>query len=239
MASARNPAWRPWRSIRALALADLGRRAEALELVEEELALARAWGAPSVVGRTLRLLGELRGGESNGVERSDGAGGSDGLAELREAEALLARPSARLEHARALRALARRLPPAEGTPMLIRAAGLSWRLGALGLHAEIVDELTAAGQPAPRPPAVGLTPLEREVTARQVAGADEREIADALFVTARTVRQLLDSARGRLEDPPAAREAVGPTLASPTPTPTLVSAPFTTRRPTSAPPAPE
>ena len=53
----RNPVWRPWRSLRAQALAGLGRRDEAVALLEEELALARAWGARSTIGRTLRMLG--------------------------------------------------------------------------------------------------------------------------------------------------------------------------------------
>ena len=59
----RNPAWAPWRSLKAQALATLGRRAEAIELAREEVELARAWGAPTGLGRSLRVLGELLGKE--------------------------------------------------------------------------------------------------------------------------------------------------------------------------------
>lgn len=52
-----NPAWMPWRSLRAKALDRMDRREEAIALAEEELALARAWGSPRVVGVGLRILG--------------------------------------------------------------------------------------------------------------------------------------------------------------------------------------
>ena len=46
----RNPAFFPWRSEAALVLARLRRRDEALELVSEEVQLARLWGAPRALG---------------------------------------------------------------------------------------------------------------------------------------------------------------------------------------------
>ncbi|WP_007516427.1 BTAD domain-containing putative transcriptional regulator [Pseudofrankia saprophytica] len=186
MPCGRNPGWRPWRSLRAQALAGLGRRAEAISLVEQELALARAWGAPSLVGRTLRLLGELR--------------GVDGVNELREAAALLEPTWARLEQARALHALAMHSAPAQGVPMLVRAADLAWRCGAAGLYRQIAGHLADAGEPlaARAPAATSLTTLERQIVARHVAGAGESEIAEALFLTPRTVRLTLAAARERL-----------------------------------------
>ncbi|MBL7499933.1 AAA family ATPase [Frankia sp. CNm7] len=186
MARVRNPAWRPWRSLRARALAGLGRHEEAVALVEDELALARAWGAPIAVGRTLRVLGELR--------------GADGLAELREAAAALEPTWARLEHARALRALAMLSPPAQAVPMLGRAAELAWRCGAAGLYRQVAGHLAEAGEPlAPRAPtAATLTFTERQIVTRHLAGASESEIAEALFLTPRTVRLYLTAARQRL-----------------------------------------
>ncbi len=56
-----NPAWNPWRSIKAAALYGLGRTSEAIETAEEELALLRVWGAPSFLGRALCMLGEFQG----------------------------------------------------------------------------------------------------------------------------------------------------------------------------------
>src|SRR5581483_11579464 len=49
-----NPAFDAWRSLKAQALDRLGRREEAFALVEEELELARRWGAPGPLGRALR-----------------------------------------------------------------------------------------------------------------------------------------------------------------------------------------
>ena len=80
-----HPLWSPWRSLRARAAAGQGDRATALRLAGEELALARRSGAPWVVGRMLRQLGELAGD----------------AAALREAVTLLDGTSARLERAKA------------------------------------------------------------------------------------------------------------------------------------------
>ena len=60
MGTVRNPVWRPWRSLRAYPLAGLGRTDEAVALLEEELALVRAWGSRSTIGRTLRMVAETR-----------------------------------------------------------------------------------------------------------------------------------------------------------------------------------
>ena len=84
-----HPLWSPWRSLHARAAEGEGDRATASRLAAEELALARRGGAPWVVGRSLRLLGELT---------------ADGAA-LREAVALLDGTSARLERAKAHAAL--------------------------------------------------------------------------------------------------------------------------------------
>ncbi|WP_054567617.1 BTAD domain-containing putative transcriptional regulator [Frankia sp. R43] len=188
MVSARNPGWRPWRSLRARALSGLGRHAAAVELLGEELAAARAWGAPSAVGRTLRLLGELR------FVAGDVDGGVD---DLREAAALLAPTRSRLEYARALYALAGVSKAAETTVLLGQAADLAWRCGATGMYERIRDRLAVAGAPLARRPAVELTRTERDIVTRQAAGADEREIAEALFVTPQTIHRILASARER------------------------------------------
>jgi hypothetical protein len=48
-----NPAWTPWRSTAALALAYLGRRSEGARLADAELALAERFGAPLAIARAL------------------------------------------------------------------------------------------------------------------------------------------------------------------------------------------
>ena len=84
-----HPLWSPWRSLQARAAQGEGDRETASRLAGEELALARRSGAPWLVGRSLRLLGELTGDE----------------VALREAVALLEETSARLERAKAHAAL--------------------------------------------------------------------------------------------------------------------------------------
>ena len=84
-----HPLWSPWRCLQARAAAGEGDRETASRLAGEELALARRSGAPWVVGRSLRVLGELTGD----------------AAALREAVALLDGTSARLERAKAHAAL--------------------------------------------------------------------------------------------------------------------------------------
>ena len=95
-----NPVWRPWRTYRAPVLAALGRADEARALMAEEVALARPWGAPSILGRTLRVAGEL--------------GGEGSVEMLREAYLLLGPTVARYELACAELALARVTSDARG-----------------------------------------------------------------------------------------------------------------------------
>ncbi len=69
-----NPTDAYWRSYKALALDKLDRTDEAIELVNEELKLARDWGAPATVGRVLRVLGTIDRAERDraphGVDRA-------------------------------------------------------------------------------------------------------------------------------------------------------------------------
>ncbi|MET7475982.1 BTAD domain-containing putative transcriptional regulator [Streptomyces sp. NPDC005648] len=111
-----NPAWWPWSLLRVRALTGAGRVTEALTLAEEQLKVAQGWGAPSTLGRLLRITGELR--------------GPDGEPELREAVTLLAHGPARLEYARALHALAAHAPREEATALLSRGRAIARECGA-------------------------------------------------------------------------------------------------------------
>ncbi|MER5429164.1 BTAD domain-containing putative transcriptional regulator [Streptomyces sp. NPDC002588] len=127
--------WWPGGSLRAQVLAAAGRRAEAVAVLEQELTRTRKWGAPVLLGRNLRLLGELRGPE--------------GLAELREAVTLLAPSLAVLEYARALHALALHSPPDDAGRALRQAGAVAGRCGAEGLLRTVnaaSDRLPAAGR---------------------------------------------------------------------------------------------
>ncbi|WP_432992641.1 BTAD domain-containing putative transcriptional regulator [Dactylosporangium sp. CA-233914] len=175
-----NPQWFEERSLRAMALAGLGRTAEALAEAEADLAGMRRWGSRRAVGRALRLAGELGRDE----------------ARLREAVELLAGTEARLEHARALLALGR--VTGEDADLLHEALKRAEECGALGLRAEVAAELTARGEHVPAEPPVQLTTGERRVLALADGGADEREIAQALFVTPHAIRATLAAARRKL-----------------------------------------
>jgi DNA-binding CsgD family transcriptional regulator len=175
-----NPAWAPWASLKAIALSRAGRQKEASELLVEELAQARRWGAPGPVGRTLRLLGSLR--------------RSRGLDLLQEAVEVTAPGSARLEHAKALAALGAALRrgrhPTEARDPLRRALELATHCGAAPLVALARSELLASGaRPRGRDLAgVGsLTPSERRVVDLAASGRSNREIAELLYITPKTV----------------------------------------------------
>ncbi|HEX8101070.1 MAG TPA: hypothetical protein VF533_00520, partial [Solirubrobacteraceae bacterium] len=186
-----HPGWAPWRGLRARALQALGRTEEALAAAHEELALARATGAPHAVGRALRILGEIEG---------DGAG----LARLQEAVAVLEISTARLERARALAALGRALLAAgrgdDAQAPLERALELAGRSGAVPLAERCREALREAGV-APSAAATGvgaLTDLERRVAREAAAGHDVRVIAQALFLTPREAEGHLAGARRKL-----------------------------------------
>ena len=117
-----HPVWAPWRSLRARALRQLGDGDEAVRLANEDLELARRIGAPWVIGRSLRLLAELR--------------EAGGLGDAEEAVSLLMGTSARLELAKAQLVLGRAreavgAPDAAG-PLAAAAEGAR-QCGAVGL----------------------------------------------------------------------------------------------------------
>lgn len=186
-----NPAWFAWRSLQARALDRLRRGPEALELLEAELERARAWGAPGPVGRSMRLIGE--------VAREEG------LPRLEEAVAVLEPSTARLELARALAALGgalrRARRPADAREPLRRALEIAAVCGAGGLVAHARAELHAAGA-RPRSTALrgagALTPSERRVADLAAAGATNRDIAEALYITPKTVELHLSNAYRKL-----------------------------------------
>jgi DNA-binding CsgD family transcriptional regulator len=187
------PGFRPWRSQAALAHLALGEPDAARELAESELQLARAFGAPGAVGIAARAAGVV-------------AGGTAGEALLREAEAALATADAPLERARALTelgALLRRADRrAEARPLLAEALDRAHRAGARPLAQQAESELRASGAKPRRVMLTGiesLTASERRVAQLAGEGLTNREIAQTLFVTARTVEGHLTRVFAKLE----------------------------------------
>jgi len=188
----RSPAWVPWRSRAALARLALGDRAGARVLAEEELRLAERIGAPTAIGVARRTLGHVH-------------GGATGLAELERAIGLLARSGAQLEHARALvdlgAALRRSRRRSDAREPLAQGRELAHRCGARVLAERARTELLAAGARPRRIMRSGLealTPSERRVAELAAAGRSNRQIAQALFVTVKTVEHQLGAAYGKL-----------------------------------------
>jgi DNA-binding CsgD family transcriptional regulator len=189
----RNPAIHAWRSDAALALLALGDDRRARELADEELELARAWGAPRPLGRALRVAGLARGGDA-------------GLALLGDAVDVLEPSPARLEHAKALvelgAGLRRANRRADARPPLRRGLELAMICGATPLSERAETELLATGARLGRIALSGvesLTPSERRVADLAASGASNREIAQALFVTVKTVEVHLSSAYRKLD----------------------------------------
>jgi len=176
-----NPAVLAWRSEAAVAAFRLGRAKQARELAQEELRLAEAFGAPRALGTALRSAGLV-------------TGGAKGLALLEQAVAVLETSPSRLEHARALVDLggARRRAgqQALARETLREALDVSHRCGATNLERLAHAELIAAGA-RPRRAAVrgaeALTPSELRVSELAEQGLTNREIAQALFISTKTV----------------------------------------------------
>jgi DNA-binding CsgD family transcriptional regulator len=182
-----SPGFLPWRSEAALAHLGLGDHDSAQRLAEEELGLARAFGAPRALGLAKRAAGLV-------------AGGDRGAALLREAVAEFERGDARLERARALADLGamlrRRNRRAEARELLRDATDAAHRCGAKRLAEQAETELRATGARPRRVMLSGvdsLTASERRIAHLAAEGLTNREIAQMLFVTARTVEGHLTS----------------------------------------------
>jgi DNA-binding CsgD family transcriptional regulator len=211
-----NPSCVPWRAWAAEGLRLLDRKDEARALADEELALARRWGDPYAIGASLRVLGLVE-------------GGTPGIELLREAVEVLAGSEARLEHAHALvdlgAALRRANRRAEARELLREGVDLARRVGAFGLAGRANDEIAATGA---RPRKViqtgldALTASERRVAQLAAEGMSNKEIAQTLFVTIKTVEVHLSHAYRKLEI--SSRAQLDEGLLTPAPSPARASA---------------
>ena len=181
-----------WVPSAAVALLELGRAGEARQLATRELADAVAFGAARRHGIALSLAGRLEGGD-------------EGLALLRRAVGVLERTPARLEHARALinlgEGLRTRGHRVEARSALTQAISIAGELGAGALSERARLELVATGARPRRTALSGpdaLTPAERRTARMAAGGLSNREIAQALFVSAKTVEAQLSQAYAKL-----------------------------------------
>ena len=186
------PSYLPWRSAAALAQLALGDRESAERHAEEELELARAFGAPRALGVAKHAAGVV-------------AGGDRGALFLREAIEAFERGDARLERARALADLGallrRRNRRTEARELLRESLDAAHRLGAKLLAERADTELRATGARPRRVVLTGvesLTASEARVAELAKQGLSNREIAQMLFITTRTVEGHLTSVYRKL-----------------------------------------
>jgi DNA-binding CsgD family transcriptional regulator len=171
----------------------LERRDEALALAADEVELAREWGEPRALGASLRALGLVEGGKV-------------GEELLREALAVLLDSPCRLEQARVLvdlgASLRRENTRSEARRHLRDALELADWCGATALFDRANDELAATGAHRRTIMLRGvdaLTASERRVAKAAAEGASNKEIAQALFVTVKTVEMHLSRVYRKLE----------------------------------------
>jgi DNA-binding CsgD family transcriptional regulator len=182
-----------WRSSAALAHLQLGDYDEARRLADEEVTLARPLGQPRTLGVALRAAGLTQSG-CRGIEL------------LREAVGVLESSPARLEHARAMTdlgaALRRSRHRAEAREPLGQGLDLAHRCGATALAERARRELLATGARPRRLMVSGrdsLTPSEARIARMAAEGLSTPAIAQALFVTPKTVETHLGHAYQKLE----------------------------------------
>ncbi|WP_406692018.1 AAA family ATPase [Saccharopolyspora sp. ID03-671] len=188
-----NPVFVPWRTDAAILLAGLGRRSEAADLLDQDEEAAQRWGTARALGRHLMTCGVV-------VEDPVRAVNS-----LTEAVEVLSGSPAWLDEARAHFRLGEVLLRTEdergARKHLRRCIDLATLCGAKPIadHARtlVVTAGGRVGQPL-RSPVDLLTGSERRVATMAAAGASNRAIAEALFVTLRTVETHLTNAYRKL-----------------------------------------
>jgi DNA-binding CsgD family transcriptional regulator len=181
-----------WKAHAASAVAALGDRQLAARLAGEQLAAARRVGAPGALGMSLRAAAAA-------------TGGGDRLALLREAVSVLEPSSAQLEFAHALADLSAELSRCglrrEGRDAARRAFKLASQCGAVALTETAIAELYAGPGRRARIELTGpdaLTAAEWRVCRQAAEGQTNRELAQTLFVTEKTVERHLSSAYAKL-----------------------------------------
>jgi DNA-binding CsgD family transcriptional regulator/tetratricopeptide (TPR) repeat protein len=185
------PIGHDFRIPRALILHRQGDLDAAVATADESVAIAERWGAPGMLGGALRARGEVR--------------GDDGVDDLRRSVSVLDGSPARTQLTRSLitygAALRRARQPTEARQPLERAYELAVACGSPGLAELARVELAATGvkrRPGDVAGAESLTPSERRVADLAAGGQSNREIAQQLFVTPKTVEVHLSAAYRKL-----------------------------------------
>jgi DNA-binding CsgD family transcriptional regulator len=186
------PSMVPWRAMAAVALAQLGEGDEARRLAAEEVELSREFGRPRTLGISLRMHGLV-------------AEGADRRALLEEAVEVLEQGPSPLELARALIDLGaerrRGGDRSAARELLQRGYDLASAAWAVREAERAAAEIRSSGarlRPAQAGGAQALTPAERRVAELAADGLSNREIAQSLFLSEKTVETHLGSSYRKL-----------------------------------------
>lgn len=183
----------PHRSLAALGLARMGEVDRAITVADDAVARARVWGAAHGLGTALRRAGLVHGGD-DGLELL-----AEAAEVLEGSSAVVVRAWALTDLGAALRRVGRR---SEAVDRLRSGMDLAHQCGADPLAARARQELVAAGARPRRRAVTGvesLTASERRICQLALQGMTNREIAQALFVTLRTVEVHLTHAYQKLQ----------------------------------------
>jgi DNA-binding CsgD family transcriptional regulator len=165
-------------------------REAAAATADEGIAVAERWGTPGALGEALRVQGVITGD----------------VEVLRDAVSHLAASPLRLEHAAALAdlgGLLRRSAARRDAREPLRAAlDLARECGADGLAERAAGELEATGARVPPRSGSGrdaLTPSEQRIAHMAADGATNKEIAQALFLSVKTIEMHLSHTYRKLD----------------------------------------
>jgi DNA-binding CsgD family transcriptional regulator len=182
-------------------------------VAEQELALANRWGAAHAVGPAQRQLGLVTDGER-------------GEQLLRDAVTTLAESGACVEHAHALvdlgAALRRSNKRTDARACLREGVRVAEQIGAIGLAERANEEIAATGARPRKLLQTGidaLTASERRVAGLAAEGRSNKETAQLLFVTVKTVEVHLSSVYRKLVIESRGQLGAALIAASPTPAP--------------------
>jgi DNA-binding CsgD family transcriptional regulator len=187
-----NPTFAQWWVPAACVLVELGRSSEAADLVDFSEELASRWGTAESVGLAMLTRGVLTPGR-RGVDLLGGA-----AHELAASSARLSQVLAEYRHGRALLELG---DEKGARKQLRRAVDLAMSCGYLSVGRTARELLVAAGgrmRELRGEPTEVLTGSERRVATMAAAGRTNREIAESLFVTMRTVESHLSNVYRKL-----------------------------------------
>ena len=174
----------PWRAPAVRASLQLGESELALELAAEQLEVARKWGAATEVGSALRLLAH-----ADPTQRIDLL--TESISVLEDSPSRLERARSLVDLGEALRVARRRT---DARDPLHRAIDLAGECGSAVLKTRATEALEALGDRPRRQIVLGaeaLTASERRVADLAALGRANREIAQELFVTPKTVENHL------------------------------------------------